>query len=235
MLELKDITIRYGGLTALQDVTFAVPAGAFVALIGANGAGKSTLFKAICGTVDLAAGQIRYRDADLSGVDTYRRAQLGIAHVPEGRRVFKTMTVEENVDVGTFSLPAGGSDRNTLDMIYGLFPRLAERRKQLAGTLSGGEQQMLAIARALASRPALLLLDEPSMGLAPTIVDEIFETVRRMHRERGLTILLVEQRVVEALELCDTGYVLQNGKIVLSGDPAKLMSDGRMSDAYVGH
>ena len=233
MLEISNITVRYGGLTALSDISLTVGDRAFVALIGANGAGKSTLFKAICGTVDLVQGAIAYNGAPLKGVETHDRARGGIAHVPEGRRVFKSMTVEENIDVGTFVGRAADNMR-AREMIYGLFPRLWERRRQLAGTLSGGEQQMLAISRALACKPSLLLLDEPSMGLAPAIANEIFERVGALHREAGLSVLLVEQRVIEALELCDAGHVLQNGRIVLSGAPQELMSDARVRGAYVG-
>jgi branched-chain amino acid transport system ATP-binding protein len=234
VLELREITVRYGGLTALAGLSFSVEDGAFVALIGANGAGKTTAFKAICGTVEIAGGGIFHNGVNLSALDTFERARRGIGHVPEGRHVFKTMTVAENIQVGSFACPSLSGNAETEDLIYGLFPRLAARRRQVAGTLSGGEQQMLAIARALAGQPSLLLLDEPSMGLAPTIVDEIFQCIRKMHAERGISILLVEQRVVDALELCDGGHVLQNGRIVLSGPPQFLMSDPRVRDAYIG-
>jgi branched-chain amino acid transport system ATP-binding protein len=234
VLELSNVSVRYGGLTALSNVSFAVPQSGFVALVGANGAGKSTLFKAICGTVPLASGNIAYEGRDLIKLATHDRARLGISHVPEGRRVFKSMTVVENIEVGSYASPSRRSDQATLKMIFDLFPRLAERRKQLAGTLSGGEQQMVAIARALAGKPRLLLLDEPSMGLAPAIVDEIFSCIRLLHKDTSLAVLLVEQRVGEALELCDTGHVLQSGEIRFSGKPEELASDGRMQHAYVG-
>lgn len=232
MLRLENITVRYGGLTALEEVSLELAAGACMALIGANGAGKSTLFKAICGTVPLAGGAIVHQGRDIGALEAFERARLGIAHVPEGRLVFKTMSVEENLAVGAFA--GGRSNRPPYDMLYGLFPRLAERRRQLAGTLSGGEQQMVAIARALAGRPSLLLLDEPSMGLAPAIVDEIFACIAALHRETGLTVLLVEQRVTEALDLCKVGQVLQNGRVVLTGPAAELMGDPRVREAYLG-
>ena len=234
MLDLTDITVRYGGLTALSNVSIAVPDSGFVALVGANGAGKSTLFKAICGTVPLAAGAVLYQGQDLAPFATHERARLGIGHVPEGRHVFKSMSVIENIEVGFYASENRKSDPATLNMIFGLFPRLAERRNQLAGTLSGGEQQMVAIARALAGKPRLLLLDEPSMGLAPAIVDEIFACIKLLHRESSLAVLLVEQRVGEALDLCEKGYVLQSGEIKFSGRPEELAADGRMKDAYVG-
>lgn len=233
MLEISDITVKYGGLTALSGVSLDVAERSFVAIIGANGAGKSTLFRAICGTVQPTAGDIRYRGGSLKGVPTHLRARAGIAHVPEGRHVFKSMTVEENIEVGHF---VGDKQpiKHVLDMVYTLFPRLGERRLQLAGKLSGGEQQMLAISRALAGNPSLLLLDEPSMGLAPAVADEIFQQVSSLHRRGSLTVLLVEQRVVEALELCDKGYVLQNGRIVMSGSPEQILNNQHVRDAYVG-
>lgn len=234
MLDLSGITVRYGGLTALSDVSLSVPAQGFVALVGANGAGKSTLFKAICGTVPLAAGRIVYDGKDLAALATHERARLGIGHVPEGRHVFKSMTVMENIEVGFYASESRRSDAATLSLIFELFPRLAERKAQLAGTLSGGEQQMVAIARSLAGKPRLLMLDEPSMGLAPAIVDEIFACIRRLHEEKNLAVLLVEQRVGEALELCDVGHVLQSGQIKFSGKPDELAADGRMQNAYVG-
>ncbi len=234
MLEVRDLTVRYGGLTALEHVSVSVPRSGFVALLGANGAGKSSLFKAICGTAPVAGGTITYEGTDLASLSTHRRARLGIGHVPEGRRVFKTMTVLENVEVGSLSSPLRKLDAKTLEFIFHLFPRLAERRAQHAGTLSGGEQQMVAIARALAGRPRLLLLDEPCMGLAPAIAELIFSRLAMLHEQEDLAILLVEQRVGEALELCTNGYVLETGKIVFSGKSDELMSRGEINKAYIG-
>lgn len=234
MLELSNITVRYGGLSALTNVSFSVPAQGFVALVGANGAGKSTLFKAVCGTIPLVTGRILYEGRDLAPLKTHERARLGIGHVPEGRHVFKSMTVMENIEVGFYASESRRSDATTLSLIFDLFPRLAERKAQLAGTLSGGEQQMVAIARSLAGKPRLLMLDEPSMGLSPAIIDEIFACIRLLHEEKNLAVLLVEQRVGEALELCDVGHVLQSGRIKFSGKPDELAADGRMQNAYVG-
>lgn len=234
MLEIKNVTVRYGGLTALDGVSLSVPNSGFVALVGANGAGKSTLFKAICGTVPLAGGSVFYEGQDIAGLPPHERAKRGIGHVPEGRHVFKSMTVQENLEIGFFAAPARKPDHETLDLIYRLFPRLAERRQQYAGTLSGGEQQMVAIGRALAGKPRLLLLDEPSMGLAPAITEEIFTRIGTLHQEQNLAVLLVEQRVGEALELCTNGYVLQTGRIVSSGTSSELIEQGLINKAYVG-
>jgi branched-chain amino acid transport system ATP-binding protein len=233
MLEIRNLTVRYGGLTALSDVSLTVAEHSFVALIGANGAGKSSLFKAISGIANYT-GTVTFDRTDLGPLVASQRARLGIAHVPEGRHVFKSMSVYENIVVGSFLRPSEPIQDSTVEELFALFPRLKERRAQLAGTLSGGEQQMLAIARALAGHPRVLMLDEPSMGLAPTVVDEIFECVSRLRSDKGLTVILVEQRAVEALELCDEGYLLQNGKIVLHGSPAQLISDARVKGAYVG-
>ena len=234
MLEVKNLTIRYGGLVALDNVSLSVPESGFVALVGANGAGKSSLFKAICGTVPIAAGSILYQDNDLQRRPSHVRAKLGIGHVPEGRHVFKSMSVMENIEVGFYASQSGRTDSAALDFIFMLFPRLRERRQQLAGTLSGGEQQMVAIARALAGKPKLLLLDEPSMGLAPAVTEEIFARIGMLHREASLAVLLVEQRVGEALELCTGGYVLQTGRIVAAGSSKELISEGLIKKAYIG-
>jgi len=202
-------------------------------VVGPNGAGKTTLFKTISGVVTPAAGEISYNGQNLLAVPPAERAQLGIAHVPEGRQVFASMTVMENLEMGAYTRKGQQRFGETLPMILQLFPILAERRDQLAGTLSGGEQQMLAIGRGLASAPDLLMLDEPSMGLAPTIVDAIFERIHLIHRN-GLTILLVEQRVAEALETCDHGYVLETGRVAMEGTHKTLMSDERVRRAYLG-
>ena len=233
MLTIRSLSVNYGGLHALSDVSLEVGCGQFVAMVGPNGAGKSTLFKAISGTVTPVAGTISYNGQNLLAVAPAERAQLGIAHVPEGRQVFASMTVMENLEMGAYTRKGQQRFGETLPMILQLFPILAERRDQLAGTLSGGEQQMLAIGRGLASAPELLMLDEPSMGLAPTIVDSIFERIQQIHRN-GLTILLVEQRVAEALETCDHGYVLETGRVSMQGTHKTLMSDERVRRAYLG-
>ncbi|GGG27474.1 ABC transporter ATP-binding protein [Caldovatus sediminis] len=234
MLDIEDFSVAYGGLRALTGVSLSVGEGQLVAIVGPNGAGKSTLFKAISGIVPPVSGSIRFEGRDLLSVPPPQRAHLGIAHVPEGRQVFKTLTVRENIEMGAYTEAGRARFAQTLERIHELFPILHERAGQLAGTLSGGEQQMLAIARGLASAPRLLMLDEPSMGLAPTVADQIFERVSQIHREDGLTILLVEQRVAEALELCDRGYVLETGRIVLDGPYQTLISDDRVRRAYLG-
>ncbi len=234
MLEITGLSVSYGGLRALSDVSLRIGAGQFVTVVGPNGAGKSTLFKAISGVVPTTAGQVRFEGQDLLAHPADHRAHLGIAHVPEGRQVFKAMTVRENLELGAYPKAGQVQWARTLDRIHTLFPILAERAPQLAGTLSGGEQQMLAIGRGLASAPKLLMLDEPSMGLAPAVTDMIFDRVSQIHREDGLTILLVEQRVAEALELCDRGYVLETGRIVLEGSYETLASDDRVRRSYLG-
>ena len=234
MLEIDGLTVAYGGLAALREVSLAVGEGQFVAIVGPNGAGKTTLFKAISGTVAPRSGAIRYEGRDLLAVPPAGRAHLGIAHVPEGRQVFSSLTVLENLEMGAY--PAAGRRvwETSLERIFALFPVLAERRRQLAGTLSGGEQQMLAIGRGMASAPRLLLLDEPSMGLAPAVADLIFERIEELHRGDRLTVLLVEQRVAEALQSCDKGYVLETGRIVLEGPRQVLLADDRVRRAYLG-
>ena len=234
MLDIEDFSVAYGGLRALSGVSLSVGEGQLVAIVGPNGAGKSTLFKAISGIVPPVSGSIRFDGRDLLSVPPARRPHLGIAHVPEGRQVFKTLTVRENIEMGAYTEAGRARFTQTLERIHELFPILHERARQLAGTLSGGEQQMLAIARGLASAPRLLMLDEPSMGLAPAVADMIFERISQIHREDGLTILLVEQRVAEALELCDRGYVLETGRIVLDGPFQTLINDDRVRRAYLG-
>jgi len=234
MLRVENLSVAYGGLTALQDVSITVERGQLVAVIGSNGAGKSTLFKAISGVVPVQCGRLLFGDTDIGGEVASARAARGIAHVPEGRQVFKSMTVEENLELGAFRLAARQHYARNLEMIYALFPQLRERRGQLAGTLSGGQQQMLAIGRGLAADPEVLMLDEPSMGLAPFVVDQIFDSIFELHRERKLTILLVEQRAAEALEGCDCGYVLETGRIILAGDGKTLMGSSLVRSAYLG-
>ena len=233
MLKIRSLDVAYGGLHALSGVSLEVERGQFVAVVGPNGAGKTTLFKTISGVVTPVGGEIHYNGKDLLAVAPAQRAQLGIAHVPEGRQVFASMTVMENLEMGAYTRKGQERWSETLPMILELFPILSERRDQLAGTLSGGEQQMLAIGRGLASAPELLMLDEPSMGLAPAIVDAIFERIHQIHKN-GLTILLVEQRVAEALETCDHGYVLETGRVAMEGNHNTLMSDERIRRAYLG-
>ena len=233
MLEVRNLSVSYGGLRALTDVSLTVAAGQFVTVVGPNGAGKSTLFKTISGIVRPQAGTITFLGQDLLALSPASRAHLGIAHVPEGRQVFKTLTVRENLEMGAYPKAGRENWTRTLDRIHALFPILAERAQQLAGTLSGGEQQMVAIGRGLACAPKLLMLDEPSMGLAPAVTDTIFERISQVHKD-GLTVLLVEQRVAEALELSDHGYVLETGHMVLEGPYETLLADDRVRKSYLG-
>ena len=235
MLKIRSLDVAYGGLKALSGVSLDVEEGQLVAVVGPNGAGKTTLFKTISGVVTPIAGEIVYKGKSLLAVPSYDRAKLGIAHVPEGRQVFASMTVMENLEMGAYARRDRRRRPELLPSVIEIFPILAERRQQLAGTLSGGEQQMLAIARGLASAPDLLMLDEPSMGLAPTIVDTVFDRIEYIRRTHGLTILLVEQRVAEALELCDRGYVLETGRMILDGSHDALMSNAEVQRAYLGH
>jgi len=233
VLAVEGLTVAYGGLTALAEVSLSVRAGQFVSIVGPNGAGKTTLFKAISGTVPPRGGRILFEDHDLLAVAPAERAHFGIAHVPEGRQVFASMTVLENLEMGAYPQSGRQAWAKNLERIFALFPILAERRNQPAGTLSGGEQQMLAIGRGIASSPRLLMLDEPSMGLAPVVADLIFERVGELHRD-GLTILLVEQRVAEAVQSCDFGYVLETGRVVLEGTHDALLADDRIRSVYLG-
>ena len=234
MLKLEGVSAAYGTIRALREVSIEVKAGQFVAIVGPNGAGKTTLFKTISGQVVPDAGRILFEGQDLLKLPARDRAHLGIAHVPEGRQVFSNLTVLENLEMGATPAKGRADWTRNLERCFSLFPVLAERRSQLAGTLSGGEQQMLAIGRGLASSPRLLLLDEPSMGLAPIIVDLIFERIQDLHRDNQLTIVLVEQRVVEALDPCDWAYVLDVGRCVASGPPDQIMTDARIRQAYLG-
>lgn len=234
MLELRGVCAGYGGVPALDEVTLRVEAGEFAAIVGPNGAGKSTLFKVISGIVPATRGSIRFEERELTGISAARRAHLGIAHVPEGRQVFASLTVLENLEMGAYTARAQRAWKDNLARIYSWFPVLAARATSLAGALSGGQQQMLAIARGLASAPKLLMLDEPSMGLAPAVADEIFERVVEIHAQSGLSVLLVEQRVAEALHFARRGYVLEAGRVVLSGPHDELMRDDRIRQAYLG-
>jgi branched-chain amino acid transport system ATP-binding protein len=234
MLHIENLSTGYSARPVLSDVSLRVEAGQFVAIVGPNGAGKTTLFKTISGILRPSAGRISFEGQDLLAIAPARRPHLGIAHVPEGRQVFPSLTVMENLEMGAMT-EAGRRDwRNNIERIFEWLPVLAERRAQFAGTLSGGQQQMLAIGRGLASSPKLLMLDEPSMGLAPTTADLIFDRLIEIRRQTGLTILLVEQRVAEALESADHGYVLEAGRIALEGDKQTLRADDRVRRAYLG-
>jgi branched-chain amino acid transport system ATP-binding protein len=234
MLEIDAITVGYNATPVLRDVTIQVRPGQLVAVVGPNGAGKSTLFKTISGVLTPRSGSLRFEGVDIRDIPASQRPHLGIAHVPEGRQVFPSLTVLENLELGA-TTEAGRRDwKDNLEKILNWLPRLAERRDQMAGTLSGGEQQMLAIGRGLASSPKLLMLDEPSMGLSPVMADFIFERLIEIRRQTQLTVLLVEQRVAEALESADHGYVLEAGRVVLEGSHEVLSSNDRVRQAYLG-
>lgn len=232
MLELRNVTTHYGPVCALNDVSLQVEQGEIVTLIGANGAGKSTLLMTLCGEPQASSGSIRYEGEELRGQPTSAIMRKGIAIVPEGRRVFARLTVEENLVMGGFFTEAAAFQQQ-LDKVLQLFPRLAERYQQRAGTMSGGEQQMLAIARALMSQPRLLLLDEPSLGLAPIIIQQIFAIIQQL-RDDGVTVFLVEQNANQALRVADRGYVLENGRIGLQGAGTELLESSAVKAAYLG-
>jgi branched-chain amino acid transport system ATP-binding protein len=236
LLEIERVETFYGNIQALHGVDLTINKGEIVTLIGANGAGKSTLLMTICGNPRARNGTIRFEGEDITEVQTFSIVRRGIAQSPEGRRIFPKMTVLENLQLGSITAPEENFQRN-LDAAFALFPRLAERRSQRGGTLSGGEQQMLAIARALMSEPKLLLLDEPSLGLAPIIVRQIFDAIRTINRERGMTVFLVEQNAFHALRLAHRGYVMVNGVITLSGTGQELLANPEVRAAYLegGH
>jgi len=231
LLQVSDIEVRYGAIRALKGVSFTVREGEVVALLGANGAGKTTTQKTVSGMLRPARGAVTYDGRRIDGIPAHELIRLGICHVPEGRHVFPRMTVRENLEMGAFRFKR--IDEADLDHVLDLFPRLKERYKQVGGTLSGGEQQMLAIGRALMGKPRLLLLDEPSMGLAPLIVAQIFDIIREINAG-GVTVLLVEQNAAQALTLADRGYVLETGEIVLQGTGRELLADDRLRAAYLG-
>ncbi|MGH8772695.1 MAG: ABC transporter ATP-binding protein [Burkholderiales bacterium] len=231
LLEVRGLKVSYGGINAVKGINFDVGKGELVSLIGCNGAGKSTTLKALVGLVPPVSGSIKYAESQIAGLPSYQLVHRGLALVPEGRGIFPRLTVEENLEMGAYIHKDG--TLQDLERVFNLFPRLKERRSQVAGTLSGGEQQMLALGRALMSRPKLLLLDEPSMGLAPLMVQKIFETIRAISQE-GVTMLLVEQNAKVALELSHRGYVMDSGEITLSGDARGLLENPQVRQAYLG-
>ena len=234
MLEIKNLTVSYGAIPALHGISLSVKAGSIVTLIGANGAGKTTTLKAISGLLKVQSSEILYEGRNIANLPPHQIVKLGLSHVPEGRMIFTNLTVLENLQLGAYLQKDRHVVRRDLEHVFELFPRLQEREQQIAGTLSGGEQQMLAIGRALMSKPKLLLLDEPSLGLAPLLVKTIFEKIVEINQRQGLTILLVEQNANLALEISHFGYVLETGKVVLSGDSASLRQNPQVKSAYLG-
>jgi branched-chain amino acid transport system ATP-binding protein len=234
MLEIKNLIVNYGAITALHGISMFVKPGSIVTLIGANGAGKTTTLKTISGLLKPRGGEIFYHGKNIAGRPPHEIVQLGISHVPEGRMIFANLTVMENLQMGAYLQRDKKIVRRELEFVFAMFPRLQERARQIAGTLSGGEQQMLAIGRALMSRPKLLLLDEPSLGLAPLLVKTIFEKIVEINRRQGITILLVEQNARLALEISHFGYVLETGKIILQDDSAALRQNPQVKSAYLG-
>jgi branched-chain amino acid transport system ATP-binding protein len=234
MLKIADLDLFHGDAQALDGVALEVAEREIVAIVGANGAGKTSLIRTVAGMHRAARGSIRFEGVEISGEPSHRICDLGIGQVAEGRQIFPNMTVIENLEMGAVVKRARAGMKQSLERAYALFPRLAERRKQSAGTLSGGEQQMLAIARCLMGRPRLIMFDEPSLGLAPLVVQDVFAVIRRLNAEEGLTIVLVEQNVAVSLSLADRGYVLENGRIVMTGAGKTLLADDRVRQAYVG-
>ena len=233
LLTIENLEVFYGVINAIKGISFEVNEGEIIALIGANGAGKTTILNTITGLVPAKSGSIKFEDKDLLKTPAHKIVSMGIAHVPEGRRIFQQLTVFENLKLGAYTRKDKNEIADTLEMVYERFPRLKERRTQIAGTLSGGEQQMLAMGRALMSHPKIILMDEPSMGLSPLYVTEIFDIIRSVN-ESGTTVLLVEQNAKKALSIANRAYVLETGKIVLSGDAHELMNNDSVKKAYLG-
>ena len=233
ILELKSISVKYGNIAAVQQLDLIVYAGEIVTLIGSNGAGKSTTLRTISGLLRPVSGEVIYQGRTINGIPGHEVVKLGICQSPEGRKIFHRMTVSENLDLGAYTRKDTAKIAEDRERVLDLFPRLRERITQKAGTMSGGEQQMLAVARALLGNPTLLLLDEPSMGLAPVLVDVIFETIERI-REQGVTVLVVEQNALAALEIADYAYVLESGRLAMQGEAAKLLDDPSVAAAYLG-
>ncbi len=234
MLQVTDLSVFYGHLPALRGVSFAVEKGGFVSIIGSNGAGKTTLLKTISGLMKPGSGTIEFEGKRLDGLPTYEICSRGIIQVPEGRKIFPRMKVIDNLEMGAYLPEAKSRFQETCDQVYALFPLLADRKKQLAATLSGGEQQMLALGRALMSRPRLLMLDEPSLGLSPKASQGIFQTIAKLNQEKGLTILLVSQDVLQSLRLARRAYVLENTRIVMEGKGCELLHDQKVRQSYLG-
>ena len=234
ILNVNDLNVYYGGIHAIKNISFHIKKGEIVSLIGANGAGKTSTLHAISGLVPIKSGEISLNGENVTNIDAHKLVSRGMAHVPEGRRIFTELTVLENLEMGAFTRNDAEQIKKDMEHMFSLFPRLAERKKQLAGTMSGGEQQMLAMARALMSSPSLLLLDEPSMGLAPLLVQEIFNIIERINKEENVTILLVEQNANMALSIADRGYVLETGRIILEGTGKELLTNPDIKKAYLG-
>ena len=233
MLEVRDLEVNYGSINAIKKISFDVNEGEVIALIGANGAGKTTTLHTITGLLKAKSGSVMFDGKELLKIPPHKIVEMGMAHVPEGRRIFQQLTVYKNLTLGAFTRKDKSAIDETLQMVYSKFPRLEERKKQIAGTLSGGEQQMLAMGRALMSKPKIVLMDEPSMGLSPLFVAEVFKIIEEI-RASGTTVLLVEQNAKKALEIADRAYVLETGKIVLSGDAHELMNNDSVKKAYLG-
>ncbi len=233
MLKIDNINLYYGGIHALKNLSLEVKKGEIVTLIGANGAGKTSTLRAISGLEPIKSGTITYKDGNLKKVPAHKIVSLGLSHVPEGRKIFANLTVKENLELGAYLKKNKSEIKSDIEMVFSKFPRLKEREKQLSGTLSGGEQQMLAIGRALMNRPEMLILDEPSMGLAPLVVKDIFDTIVEINKS-GTTILLVEQNANMALSIANRAYVLETGRIVLSGEASDLLNDDSIKNAYLG-
>ena len=234
ILNVNDLNVYYGGIHAIKNISFQIKKGEIVSLIGANGAGKTSTLHAISGLVPIKSGEISLSGENVTNIDAYKLVSRGMAHVPEGRRIFTELTVLENLEMGAFTRNDTDQIKKDMEHMFSLFPRLAERKKQLAGTMSGGEQQMLAMARAFMSNRSLLLLDEPSMGLAPLLVQEIFNIIVRINKEENVTVLLVEQNANMALSIADRGYVLETGKIILEGTGKELLTNPEIKKAYLG-
>ncbi|MGN1334237.1 MAG: ABC transporter ATP-binding protein [Anaerovoracaceae bacterium] len=233
MLEVRDLEVNYGSINAIKKISFDVNEGEVIALIGANGAGKTTTLHTITGLLRAKSGSVMFEGKELLKTPPHKIVEMGMAHVPEGRRIFQQLTVYKNLTLGAFTRKDKGAIEESLRMVYSKFPRLEERKKQIAGTLSGGEQQMLAMGRALMSKPKIVLMDEPSMGLSPLLVAEVFKIIEEI-RKSGTTVLLVEQNAKKALEIADRAYVLETGRIVLSGDAHELMNNDSVKKAYLG-
>lgn len=234
MLKIENLHVYYGNIHALKGINMEINEGEIVTLIGANGAGKTTTLRAVSNIVDAKEGKIEFLGENITGKKATDIVKMGLIHVPEGRRVFAQMSVMENLELGAYLRKDGDGIKRDMDMVFNMFPRLYERKNQLSGTMSGGEQQMLAIGRGIMSKPKLLILDEPSMGLAPLLVKEIFEIVKKVNRESKITVLLVEQNANMALKIADRAYVIETGKVVMSGPAKEIMSNSAVKEAYLG-